>query len=91
MLKIGFDVKWVQLVMTCVTSVQYSVLVNGTPGKSFIPSRGIRQGDLISLYLFLLCAEVLSSLLSQAGKKIKNKNKKINYFRCAHFPKRSNN
>jgi hypothetical protein len=74
MLKMGFDVKWVQLVMTCVTSMQYSVLVNGTPGKPFIPSWGIRQGDPISPYLFLLCVEVLSSLLLQAEKK-NNKNK----------------
>jgi len=68
MLRLGFDVKWVQLVMTCVTSVQYAVLINGTPANLFQPSRGIRQGDPISPYLFLICAEVFSSLLSQAEK-----------------------
>jgi hypothetical protein len=66
MLKMGFDTIWVQLVMVCVKSVQYSVIVNVSPVGNILPTRGIRQGDPISLHLFLLCAEVLSSLLTQA-------------------------
>jgi hypothetical protein len=69
LLKMGFTVKWVQLVMTCVSTVQYAVLVNGNPREPFSPSRGLCQGDPISPYLFLFCAEVLSSLLSQAESK----------------------
>ena len=53
--------------MMCVSSVQYAVLVNGEPCGKIIPSRGLRQGDLISPYLFLLCAEALSAIISRAN------------------------
>jgi hypothetical protein len=66
MKRMGFAERWIHLVMMCVTSASYSVLVNGAPVGLISPSRGIRQGDPISPYLFLLCAESLSSLLSQA-------------------------
>ena len=46
-----------------VSSVKFSVLFNGAPTKAFKPTRGIRQGDPISSYLFLLAAEGLSCLL----------------------------
>ncbi|XP_059441106.1 uncharacterized protein LOC132173594 [Corylus avellana] len=63
MKKMGFDDRWVRLIMMCVTSVNYKVLVNRTPMGNIIPSRGIRQEDPISPYLFLICAEALSALL----------------------------
>jgi hypothetical protein len=66
MCKLGFSPRWTQLVMTCVRTVSYSVIVNGKPVGNFRPSRGIRQGDPISPYLFLICAEALSSLLHHA-------------------------
>ncbi|XP_042944640.1 uncharacterized protein LOC122278525 [Carya illinoinensis] len=66
MRKLGFGDKWVKLVMDCVTSVTYSSLVNGQPSSIIKPSRGIRQGDPISPYLFILCAEGLSSLVDMA-------------------------
>ncbi|XP_062157986.1 uncharacterized protein LOC133865579 [Alnus glutinosa] len=66
MLRLGFAVQWVQLIMRCVSSVSYAVLLNGSPFDVFSPSRGLRQGDHLSPYLFLLCAEGLSSLLSKA-------------------------
>lgn len=43
--------------------MSYHVLINVQPSKSFIPERGISQGDPISPYIFILCANVLSSLL----------------------------
>ena len=49
--------------MTCVSTVCYSVHFNGVPSHSFSPSRGLRQGDPLSPYLFLLVVDGLSSLL----------------------------
>ena len=51
--------------MRCVTSTRYAVRVNGDLTEPVIPTRGIRQGDPISPYLFLLCTEGLSCLLKQ--------------------------
>ena len=66
MLKLGIDARWVQLAMETVTTTSYSMLINGEPKGFIIPSMGIRQGDPLSLYLFRLCAEGLSSLIRKA-------------------------
>ena len=64
---LGFPDSWVEQVMKCVSSVSFSIRVNGVFSDSFIPSRGIRQGDPISPYLFLLCSEGLSCMLKSVG------------------------
>ena len=67
MRKMGFNDQWIKLLMLCVTTVSYSILVNGEPKGLIHPSRGIRQGDPISPFLFLLCTEGLHGLISRAA------------------------
>jgi hypothetical protein len=64
MKRMGFDDRWIRLILMCVSSATYSVIVNGTPTGEIISTRGIRQGNYISPYLFLLCVEALSSMLT---------------------------
>ena len=64
--KLGCDNRWITLVSSCIRSISFSVLVNGEPHDNFTPNRGLRQRDPLSLYLFLLCAEGLHSLIQQA-------------------------
>ena len=65
MRKMGFHERWIVLMMMCVSTVSYLVLINGEPKGKIVPLRGIRQGDPISPYLFLLCAEGLSAMLKK--------------------------
>ena len=65
MKKLGFNDRWIKLLMLCVTTVSYSILVNGEPKGLIHPSRGIRQADPISPFLFLLCTEGFHGLISQ--------------------------
>jgi hypothetical protein len=64
--KMGFDHRWVQWIMTCVTTVKYAVKLNGAVLYTFAPSRGLRQGDPLSPFLFLFIADGLSAHLSRS-------------------------
>lgn len=66
MSQLGFADRWINWIMKCVRTVSYEVLINGSPYGHIQPTRGLRQGDPLSPYLFLFCAEVLSQMLSKA-------------------------
>ena len=53
----------VEIIMSCISSVSTSILFNGGSLDPFRPSRGIRQGDTLSLYIFILCMEFLNQLI----------------------------
>uniref|UniRef100_A0A803QCP1 Reverse transcriptase domain-containing protein n=1 Tax=Cannabis sativa TaxID=3483 RepID=A0A803QCP1_CANSA len=61
--RLGFDEKWVRLIYGCLSTVQYNIVSSGYTLGPIVPSRGLRQGDPISPYLFLICAEGFSTLI----------------------------
>ncbi|KAM1348888.1 hypothetical protein PS2_003064 [Malus domestica] len=63
---LGFQRRWIDMVMCCVKTVEFSILINERPGKAFKPFRGLQQGDPLSPYLFLIISEVLSLLIKKA-------------------------
>ena len=66
MQRLSFPETWIERVMSCVTTTSFFVLVNGRPFGNVLPSKGIRQGDPLSPYLFLLCTKGFTSLLDRA-------------------------
>lgn len=74
--------------MTCISLVSYSVLINGSSEGNIIPSRGIRQGDPLSPYLFILCAETLSHLMNRTMEDQSLLGVKLHYEKAANKMKK---
>ncbi|RVW17085.1 LINE-1 reverse transcriptase-like [Vitis vinifera] len=64
--KMGFGSRWMDWMWWCFSTAKFSVLINGAPAGFFPSSKGLRQGDPISPYLFILGMEVLSALIRRA-------------------------
>ena len=83
---LGFSPKWLQLVEQCISTASFSILLDGSPFGMFISSRGLRQGDPLSPFLFILGSEALSRLIVRAenhgfinGIKISRDSPRISY------------
>lgn len=63
---LNFSSRWRMWIRECVSTASASVLINGSPSENFEFERGIRQGDPLSPFLFLIVAEGLSLLVKKA-------------------------
>ena len=61
--QLGFHPNWNKWIIESITIVSYSLMVNDEPNGLILPMRGIRQGDLLSPYIFIIFMEALSSSL----------------------------
>ncbi|GLU21286.1 hypothetical protein SLE2022_374320 [Rubroshorea leprosula] len=69
MRSLGFAEHWIQLIIACVTTVHYEVLLNGSKARRVSPTRGIHHGDPLSPYLFILYVEGLTDMIHDAERR----------------------
>ncbi|CAN1777113.1 LINE-1 reverse transcriptase homolog [Linum perenne] len=74
----GFSDTWCNWIGACVRMVRFSVMFNGRPLEFFQPSKGIRQGDPLSPFLFILMTNALSSLVEGSLNRMEIQGIKLN-------------
>jgi len=65
--RLGFCDKWILCIKSCLESASVSILVNGSPTKEFFPIKGLRQGNPLTSFLFLIVAEGLAKVSRNAN------------------------
>jgi len=70
--RLGFRGKWIRWVRACLESSSMLVLVNGSPTQDFKPRKGLRQGDPLAPFLFLIVAEGLVGVVRKAIEKLES-------------------
>ena len=63
--RINLPTKLIDVIMSCVSTISTSILFNGEALDLILPSRGIRQGDPLSPYLFIICMDFLGQLIEE--------------------------
>jgi len=63
----GFGQKWIKWVKFCISTVNFSIIINGSQTGYFKAQKGLRQGDPLSPFLFLLAMEGLNSMVKTAN------------------------
>ena len=58
--------RWCRWIHTCISTIQFSVLFNGSPADFFRSSRGLKQGDPLSPMMFLVMMEFLRKMMKTA-------------------------
>ena len=64
--KMGFGAKWIRWIKWCISIASFSVMIDGTSSGFFRSSRGLRQGDSLSPYLFVIVMEAFSQMIEKA-------------------------
>ena len=65
--KMGFSERWIGCIRWCISTMSFSMIINGTPSSFFRISQGLRQGDPLSPCLFVIAMKAFSSLISKTG------------------------